>query len=411
MNAKRENVLQRLEARSKVRLEKVRAQRAEAAENADPRESSKRFWKEFNEGKRATGQLVEDAFEKYKSETRKQRRERMRGDPEKDPVAIDIKAISTTISRLQEIVTSASYFLPKYDVRSAQESVEMLEASLKRVKEKLRPPKKFSFAGVRNRRQRGRAAMDAADALQKKREEKEETVKKAATDEIEDAYLCGLVIRDRSDAVIRIPDLGASCGTETKNLDDDVTLSNLNGCVVGICKRLGTARFVGLKACHVYCGPIDGSVFIDRCQDCKFVLASRQVRIHSTTSCTFEVRTNSGPIIEDCTKLLFGPYPDLMYPRSHADFEESTLSTGPAECWKDVQDFKWLRTQASPHWSILPASDRSVSLKQSDVLGMRIAAPSSLTKQEARTPGRGESTRSATSSLDDKASSSDEDEF
>ena len=125
-----------------------------------------------------------------------------------------------------------------------------------------------------------------------------------------------------------------------------------------------------VRDCEIYCGPIDGSVFVNDCTNCRFVLASRQLRIHDTINCVFEVQTNSGPIIEDCDHLRFGPYPQISYNQSDLDFRESTLDMSVKNAWCDVKDFKWHRTQASPHWSKLDIRDRRGDLKDAKSLGI-----------------------------------------
>ena len=37
--------------------------------------------------------------------------------------------------------------------------------------------------------------------------------------------------------------------------------------------------------------------------------------------------------------------------------QEAQLA-GVANAWDDVKDFKWLRAQRSPHWNVLPESER-----------------------------------------------------
>jgi len=373
MDVKRANVIKRLEARSRERQSRVQDQRAKAAESADPRESTEMFWKTFDAKENEIERSLNDMVETFKSETRKIRRQRMGGDPSEDPVLRRVSSIAEAIEKLQGRVTSASLFLPKYDMRSAQGRIGKLEKELKSAKCKLRPPKKFSFAGVRNRRQRGGAAKDAATALEKARKtsaDEKKDVESTNASISSDRADKGLVISKKSKEIVRIPHSDAS---DSRCCENDVTLSDLSDCVVGICKRLSTARLIGLTSCHIYCGPVDGSVFIDRCKNCRIVLASRQVRIHSSTDCTFEVHTNSGPIIEDCTKLRFGPYPNLRYARSDNDFRASTLNFDARnESWRDVKDFKWHRLQASPNWSILDESDRTRTPVSGTSLGLRI---------------------------------------
>ena len=370
MEERKANVLKRLEQRELERTKRIQERRIKYEETADPNESIDKFWKEYNELKKSIRTEIQETVATFQKETRKQRRQRMKDDPENDPVLCKIKEIYRDIASLQQIVTSASLFLAKYDVRSAQEGVATLENELSAAKDKLRPPKKFSFSTGLKRHQRGHASAKAAERLKKIQEQKKSSegiTKEKASAESER----GLVVKNRSECAIRLP----QATDETKDEEGgDLTLRDLDDCTVGVCKRMSTVRLVNLRSCRVYCGPIDGSVFIDECVGCRVVLAARQVRIHNTTDCTFEVHTNSGPIIEDCTRLRFGPYPNLSYEGSVADFEGSTLGAVRDEGgkWRDVKDFKWHRTQASPNWTLLEATERSTSVHRSSELNMRI---------------------------------------
>ena len=93
---------------------------------------------------------------------------------------------------------------------------------------------------------------------------------------------------------------------------NDVRLASLEDCTVSLCDVMGALRVHGLKRCRVYGGPIAGSVHLERCVDCVFFLASRQIRLHESERCDFYLHVLSNPIIEDCTKLRFSPY-TLLY--------------------------------------------------------------------------------------------------
>ena len=99
-------------------------------------------------------------------------------------------------------------------------------------------------------------------------------------------------------------------------------------------------------------GGVSSSVHISHASDSGFELLTSQLRIHDSTSTTFDVWTRSGPIIERCQDLVFGPYPrgsaqDLGYGQTpHA--------------WSQVQDFDWHKQEASPNWHVSDkASDKA----------------------------------------------------
>eukprot|EP00938_MAST-03A_sp_MAST-3A-sp1_P003786 g3786.t1 len=373
MERKRADVLKRLETRSRQRREKSEREKEKRAEMEDPRESSDLFWKEFKVSRKEIEDMIESCSKKYEKETRKERRRR-RKDPESDPATKDFLNISNVLVGLQKYVTSSSYFLAKYDLRIAQENVNELETSLQNLKNKIRPAKKFTFSNVRQRVKKGESARDAA-AKQKKmwtEQKRGSDVKKA--EELRDGkFDTGFVFANKTDTTLRIPPLATSdidSKMEYPDKGKDVTLGNLKNCTVAVCVRLGTLRLTNVRDCEIYCGPIDGSVFVNDCTNCRFVLASRQLRIHDTINCVFEVQTNSGPIIEDCDHLRFGPYPQISYNQSDLDFRESTLDMSVKNAWCDVKDFKWHRTQASPHWSKLDIRDRRGDLKDAKSLGI-----------------------------------------
>ena len=131
--------------------------------------------------------------------------------------------------------------------------------------------------------------------------------------------------------------------------------------------RLHTTRAIridGLTDCIVYTGAVAGSVLLHKCSGCTLMLASRQIRLHTSTECDFYLHVHSRPIIEHCTKLRFAPYP-LTHPSLAIDLEAAGLKpvAGPsvAHLWREVDDFGWHKVQASPNWSVLPSSQRATT--------------------------------------------------
>jgi len=131
--------------------------------------------------------------------------------------------------------------------------------------------------------------------------------------------------------------------------------------------RLHTTRAIrvdGLTNCVVYTGAVAGSVLLHKCSGCTLMLASRQIRLHTSTECDFYLHVHSRPIIEHCSKLRFAPYP-LTHPLLAGDMAAAGLkqvgSEGVAHLWHEVDDFIWHKVQASPNWSVLPAAERACS--------------------------------------------------
>ncbi|KAG9138385.1 hypothetical protein Leryth_001566 [Lithospermum erythrorhizon] len=146
----------------------------------------------------------------------------------------------------------------------------------------------------------------------------------------------------------------------------EFVLVNLEGCEVRLigCFR---ALFVHkLKNCRVYVGPVHGSVLIEEVEDCVFVLASHQIRIHHAKRCDFYLRVRSRPIIEDSNAVRFAPY-CLRYDEIDEDLEKANLGEESGN-WGNVDDFKWLRAVQSPNWSVLREDDRigTICISSSD---------------------------------------------
>jgi len=67
------------------------------------------------------------------------------------------------------------------------------------------------------------------------------------------------------------------------------------------------------------------------------------------------VQTASGPIIEHCEGVSFGPYA-AVWDGSAPDAADAAPETPfqiVKDAWKDVKDFQWLRSTPSPNFSIL----------------------------------------------------------
>lgn len=63
-----------------------------------------------------------------------------------------------------------------------------------------------------------------------------------------------------------------------------------------------------LKNCVIKAAVTKSTVFVDSCEGCQFELNCHQLRIHNTFKSKFNIFVTSKAIIEDCDKVVFGPY-------------------------------------------------------------------------------------------------------
>jgi len=114
------------------------------------------------------------------------------------------------------------------------------------------------------------------------------------------------------------------------------------------------APFAGLalkniKSSLIIVGHVAGAAHITAVEDSIVVVASRQVRMHDCKNVDIYLHCASRPIIEDCSNIRFSPIPEC----------HTIASEGPVQNhWDQVDDFKWLKAEHSPNWSILPEEER-----------------------------------------------------
>lgn len=71
--------------------------------------------------------------------------------------------------------------------------------------------------------------------------------------------------------------------------------------------------------------------------------------MHESKECDVYLHASGRPIIEDCSAVRFAPLPDVF-------LKEADRSV--PNHWHEVDDFKWLRAEASPNWAVLEESKR-----------------------------------------------------
>ena len=89
-------------------------------------------------------------------------------------------------------------------------------------------------------------------------------------------------------------------------------------------------------------------------------LEVKQLRLHDSKLVALHLHSLSGPIIEHCERISFAPK-DLRWPEGQRLLEDAGLDQAES-AWSEVQDFNWLRRQASPNGRLVPSGSRRPAL-------------------------------------------------
>jgi hypothetical protein len=133
------------------------------------------------------------------------------------------------------------------------------------------------------------------------------------------------------------------------------TLSNLQSCIVDMSsptalgQPFATLTLKNIDRSLIICGHVSGAAHLTNITNSIIVVASRQFRMHESKACDIYLHAAGRPIIEDCTGVQFATLPELYL---------KDADRGVTNQWKEVDDFKWLRAEASPNWTVLAESKR-----------------------------------------------------
>ncbi|RHY35055.1 hypothetical protein DYB32_000461 [Aphanomyces invadans] len=249
-------------------------------------------------------------------------------------VSSALDALCTHMHALRDLAAAATLYLPPYDIRATQALTQRLMQAIEAKRTALAPRKKFTF--------KARAKLKTAGGIPLP-PPPPPLVPFAPSNPAHDHEL---EYADQAHAVLHI----------TAADSPDLSLARLSHCIVVIRVPTSAVRGTELSHCTIYTGPIHGSLWLENCSNCTFVVACRQLRVHHTTSSSFYLRVKSHPIIEDCATLGFTSYA-LQYDGLAAQLDSADLATDTG-LWAQVHDFKWLRQTPSPHWRVLDDRER-----------------------------------------------------
>ncbi len=82
--------------------------------------------------------------------------------------------------------------------------------------------------------------------------------------------------------------------------------------------------------------------------------------MHDCHNVDVYLHCSSRPIIEDCHGIWFAELPKAyqeLLPDSSQPDASATATAAPDNKWNQIDDFKWLKSEPSPNWSVLPRED------------------------------------------------------
>ncbi|RAK78699.1 putative tubulin-specific chaperone c [Aspergillus fijiensis CBS 313.89] len=147
---------------------------------------------------------------------------------------------------------------------------------------------------------------------------------------------------------IMLPSSGSTANvpasiTSLRHCVVDMSIPTVNG------KPYASLTAKNVKESLLVCGQINGPAHITDVEHSIVVVDCRQFRMHNCSNVDVYLSASSNPIIEDCTNIRFGRIPRI-YTLNHDRPDDE-------DRWSEVEDFKWIKPEPSPNWSLLDPED------------------------------------------------------
>ncbi|ORX49861.1 TBCC-domain-containing protein [Hesseltinella vesiculosa] len=225
------------------------------------------------------------------------------------------------INQLDKQITLATSFIPTYDERQYALQIKELLRQFEETKAKLTPKSKFSFKS----RQNLTKTAPASPSKPLPRATPITNIPKGETIEW----------KELSNQVLTLPAEPAQVA---------VSLSHLDHCVVWLKSDMVQVSAVHMKQVHncvIVTGSVQGSILMYGVENCTMVLACHQFRMHDAHDVDLLLQVSSHPIMEDSNGIGLAENPAVQ--ATHNDYDK-------------MEDFNWLKQQASPNWHFLEAN-------------------------------------------------------
>ncbi|KAF2849313.1 hypothetical protein T440DRAFT_469413 [Plenodomus tracheiphilus IPT5] len=303
------------------------------------------------------------------------------------------------IDRLSHEVKDASSYIPAYDQRTYSQAIKALSESLQTVKNSFNPPKKFAFKSRKGGTATSTTATtDAAPPAQPKDFNHPITSPTPSSDTSQSTPLQPQDPTTSSPSIpippgpgIHRPSIPPTSQITLSNLSNKhiilppsssatqttATLSNLSNCIIDLSAftspppsstttidtptstspsppttPLATLYLKSTSNSLILTGRINGAIHITQLSNSVLVTTCRQFRMHASHKVNVYLHARSRPIIEDCSGIGFAPLP------SELNTTNPLSAAVPPNQWDQIDDFKWLRSGASPNFRLLGEEER-----------------------------------------------------
>ncbi|EPS26925.1 hypothetical protein PDE_01865 [Penicillium oxalicum 114-2] len=133
------------------------------------------------------------------------------------------------------------------------------------------------------------------------------------------------------------------------------SITSLRHCIVDMSiptadgKPYASLTVKNIEESLLICGQVNGPAHITGMTRSIIVVSCRQFRMHNCSNVDVYLSCSSNPIIEDCSNIRFARIPKA-YALDHDRLDHD-------DRWSQIEDFKWIKPEPSPNWSLLDASD------------------------------------------------------
>ncbi|CAI7577353.1 unnamed protein product [Penicillium glandicola] len=303
------------------------------------------------------------------------------------------------IVRLSNEVKDAASYIPTYDQRVYAEAIKALQDRLSETRATFEPRSKFSFKTKKNT-----SAVSLSDAAMLAAEGRlsvpgyhspgassidssanqtpnypstplnEPEKQQQGRPELAPTSYPGILVGDEAVKTPPKKPSGAfaATGISSVSVDDHdglhimlpasgstptvpVSITSLNHCIVDMSiptangKPYASLTAKGIQESLLICGKVNGPAHITGVDRSVMVVSCRQFRMHNCSNVDVYLSCSSNPIIEDCSNIRFGRIPKAYaFHHDRPDNEDR---------WSQVEDFKWIKPEPSPNWSLLDPND------------------------------------------------------
>ncbi|KAF2074764.1 hypothetical protein CYY_003910 [Polysphondylium violaceum] len=271
-----------------------------------------------------------------------------------DSIKNTFNDIEHKIATMSLLLAESNHFLPLFEIKNLNLTISNVQKNTNTLKDKVIPKQKFSFK---------RAAKSSTPKVTNNTTIDTSIPSPAVAPLVDnESIFDNSNIKGFNGKELVYPPTATTSTSSSSDTINDLLISNLVDCKVILKMKVLTAcKINNIKNCTIIShSPIDGSIFIDNCIDTTFSFSSRQIRIHYSSNCRFNIFVKSNPIIEGCNGIKFSSYPHRQLQLTDQDYSrfmqynfDLININADTEKYKDVNDFDWLQTKPSPHWELV----------------------------------------------------------